>query len=157
MKRWRKTLSLGLPSSKFKLASFADCGPTINSSLATPLDTTAREYTDGDDIYYRFGEAAICDMLKLHYKQIRSCSDEEGDHLSQEIVILQAIKTDDKSAIPDYLKYWDQGYMYFPHISFISFLRTVDNAVKGVVNSKGLEENGSEWIKACYNDIRSHC
>ena len=94
----------------------------------------------------------ICDMLKLHYKQIRRCSDEERDHLSQEIrqVILQAIKTDDKSGIPDYLKYRDQGYMYFPHITFIPFLKTVDNAVKAVVYSNRLEENGSELIKVCY-------
>jgi len=33
---------------------------------------TTSEYTDGDDVYYRFGGAAICDMLKLHYDQIRS-------------------------------------------------------------------------------------
>ena len=120
------------------------------SLTATNTVATAREYTDGDDVYYRFGGAAICDMLKLHYKQIRSCSDDDRDHLSQEIVILQAIKTDDKTAIPDYLKYRDQGYMYFPHVTFIPFLRTVDNAVKAVVNSSGLDENGSELIKVCY-------
>ena len=120
------------------------------SLTATNTVATAREFTDGDDVYYRFGGAAICDMLKLHYKQIRSCSDDDRDHLSQEIVILQAIKTDDKSAIPDYLKYRDQGYMYFPHITLIPFLRTVDNAVKAVVNSSGLDENGSELIKVCY-------
>ena len=120
------------------------------SLTATNTVTTAREFTDGDDVYYRFGGAAICDMLKFHYKQIRSCSDDDRDHLSQEIVILQAIKTDDKSAIPDYLKYRDQGYMYFPHITLIPFLRTVDNAVKAVVNSSGLNENGSELIKVCY-------
>ena len=85
------------------------------SLTATNTVTTTSEYTDGDDVYYRFGGATICDMLKLHYKQIRSCSDEQRDHLSQEIVILQAIKTDDKSAIPNYLQYRDQGYMYFPH------------------------------------------
>ena len=29
-----------IPSSKFKLASSVDCGPTLNSSLATPLYLT---------------------------------------------------------------------------------------------------------------------
>ena len=120
------------------------------SLTATNTVTTTSEYTDGDDVYYRLGGATLCDMLKLHYKQIRSCSDEQKDHLSQEIVILQAIKTDDKSAIPNYLQYRDQGYMYFPHISFIPFFKTVDNTVKAVVNSDGLEENGSELIKYAY-------
>ena len=37
--------------------------------------------------------------------------------------------------------------MYFPHSSFIPFLRAVDDIVKGVVNSNGLEENGHNLIK----------
>ena len=119
------------------------------SLTATNAVATASEYKDGDDVYYRFGGATICEMLKLHYKQIRSCSDEQRDHLSQEIVILQAMKTDDKSIIPDYLKYRDRGYMYFPHGTFIPFLKAVDDTVKRVVNPDGLEENGSELIKVC--------
>jgi len=107
------------------------------SLTATNIVTKASEYTDGYDVYYRFGGAAICGMLKLHYEQIRSCSDEQRDHLAQEIVILQAIRTEDKSAISDYLKYRDQGYMYFPHITFIPFLKTVDDTVKAEVNSNG--------------------
>ena len=82
-------------------------------------------------------------MLKLHYDQIRRCSDDQRDRLSQEIVVLQAINTKDKLTIPEYLKYRDQGFMYFPHASFIPFLRAVDDCVKGVVNSDALEENGS--------------
>jgi len=91
--------------------------------------------------------AAICDMLKLHYNQIRSCSDAQRDYLSQEIVILQAINTKDKLTIPEYLKYRDQGFIYLPHASFIPFLRTIDDCVKDIVNLDGLEENGSELIK----------
>jgi len=79
------------------------------SLTATNAIATASEYTDGDDIYYQFGGAAICDMLKLHYNQIRSCSDAQRDCLSQEIVILQAINTKDKSTIPEYL---NQGSHY---------------------------------------------
>ena len=40
--------------------------------------------------------------------------------------------------------------MYFPHVTFIPFLRTVDNAVKAVVDLSGLGENGLELIKVCY-------
>ena len=120
-------------------------------SLTTDHDTTAiaSDYKDGDDVYYQFGGAVICEMLKLHYQKIRSCSDEQRDQLSQEICILQAMNTKDKSNIPDYLKYRDRGFMYFPHSSFIPFLRAVDDIVKRVVNSNGLEENGHNLIKVC--------
>jgi len=121
-----------------------------DSLIATNTVATASEYKDGDDVYYRFGGAAICDMLKVHYKQIRSCSDEQRDCLSQEITVIQAINTNDKSSIPEYLKYRDQGFMYFPHVSFIPFLKAVDDCVKEVVNSKGLEENGSDLVQVCF-------
>jgi len=65
----------------------------------------------GDDDYFRFGDAALSDMLHLHYKQIKNCSGTQRDQLSQEITILQAINTKDKSKIPKYLKYSDRGYM----------------------------------------------
>ena len=34
---------------------------------------------DTDDVYYRFGGAAICDMLCLQYEQLKSCSDNQQD------------------------------------------------------------------------------
>lgn len=71
------------------------------------------------------------------------------DNLSQEILILQAINTKDKSNIPDYLKYRDRGYMYFLHSSFIPFLREVDSIVKAIVNSKTFEENGRDLVQVC--------
>ena len=117
---------------------------SLSTTVATAVDGG---YRDGDNVYYRFGGAAICEMLKLHYQQIRSCSDEQRDNLSQEIIILQAINTKDKSNIPDYLKYRDRGYMYFPHSSFIPFLREVDSIVKGVVNSNTFEENGRDLVQ----------
>ena len=55
----------------------------------------------------------LCEMLKLHYQKIKSCSNEQRDQLSQEICILQAMNTKDKSNIPDHLKYRDRGFMYF--------------------------------------------
>ena len=47
--------------------------------------------TDGEDVHLRFGGAAICEMLHLHYKQIKGCADMQRDKLSQEITILQAM------------------------------------------------------------------
>ena len=69
---------------------------------------------DTDDVYYRFGGAAICDMLHLRYKQLTSCSDDICDKLSQEVSILQTINCKDKTCIPGYLCYCDCGFMYFP-------------------------------------------
>ena len=58
---------------------------------------------DGDDVYFCFGGAALCDMLHQHYKQIRSCHDTQKDTISQEITILQAINMKDKTKLPQYL------------------------------------------------------
>ena len=54
---------------------------------------------DGDDVYYHFGGAAICTMLKHRYKEIKRCSSVIRNALSIEICILQAMKIKDKSNI----------------------------------------------------------
>ena len=102
---------------------------------------------DDDDVYYRFGGATLCSMLHALYKQIKDCSEDQRDALSQRITILQAINIKDKSCIPGYLKYRDRGYMYFPDPVFIPYLREVDTILKQVVNSKGLNEHRADLIK----------
>ena len=102
---------------------------------------------DGDDVYYRFGGAALCEMLHLRYQHIKTAPLSKKDSISQEITILQAINSKDKSAIPNYLKYRDLGFMYFPHPTFIPLLRDVDSTLKEVVNPSGLEKHGSDLIK----------
>ena len=42
--------------------------------------------TDGDDVHFRFGGDAICEMLHLRYKQIKGCTDTQRNKLSPEIV-----------------------------------------------------------------------
>ena len=103
--------------------------------------------TDEDGVYYRFGGAALCSMLHALYKDIKQCSDDQRNVLSQKITVLQAINTKDKSCIPGYLKYRDRGYMYFPDPLFVPYLREVDKVLKQVVNSKGLNEHGADLIK----------
>jgi len=119
------------------------------SLISKPQSSKNLVGNEGDDVYFRFGGAALCDMLHLHYKQIKECSDTQRDQLSQEITILQAINTKDKSKIPEYLKYRDRGYMYFPHISFVPLIRQVDEVVKQVVNEKKMGEDGGDIIKVC--------
>ncbi|XP_065912862.1 uncharacterized protein [Dysidea avara] len=125
------------------------------SLISEPGSSKTVVRIEGDDVYFRFGGAALCDMLHLHYKQIKGCSDAQRDKLSQEITILQSINTKDKSKIPEYLKYRDRGYMYFPDISFIPFIRQVDEVVKGVVSEEKMEGDGGQIIKAAHEKIKS--
>ena len=69
-----------------------------DKAVAVPAEVT--DAVEGDDVYLRFGGAALCDMLHLHYKQIKSCADSQRAKLSEEIMILQAINIKDKSKIP---------------------------------------------------------
>lgn len=103
--------------------------------------------TDEDGVYYRFGGATLCSLLHTLYKEIKCCSDDRKDALSQKITILQAINIKDKSCIPGYLQYRDRGFLYFPDPIFMPYLREVDAILKEVVNSKGLNEHGDELIK----------
>lgn len=104
-------------------------------------------YSDGDDVYYCFGGRALCDMLKNRYKEIKNCPSTRRHLLSIEISLLQAINNKDKSSIPAYLKFRDRGYMFFPHNSFLPFLRNVDTVVKTIVNDEGFTKHGDELIK----------
>ena len=108
---------------------------------------TVTTETDEDGVYYRFGGATLCSMLHALYKEIKCCSHDHKDALSQKIIILQAINVKDKSCIPGYLQYRDRGFLYFPDPVFIPYLREVDVVLKEVVNSKGLNEYGDELIK----------
>jgi len=101
---------------------------------------------DDDDVYLRFGGRALCAMFHLHYEEIKNCSETRWNILSQEITILQAIKMKNKSKLPQYLMYRDDGYMYFPDVPLIPFLRSIDELVKSVVNVETIQDN-DEIIK----------
>ena len=117
-----------------------------DKAVAVPAEVT--DAVEGDDVYLWFGGAALCDMLHLHYKQIKSCVDSQRAKFLEEIMILQAINIKDKSKIPQYLRYRDRGFMYFPDVSFIPFLRSIDEVVKGIMNKGRFEQDGSDIIKA---------
>ena len=121
---------------------------TNTEATTTSLTITA----DSDDVHYRFGGAAICDMLHLRYKQIKSCKDEQRDVLSQEISVLQAMNTKDQTKIPGYLRYRDRGYMYFPDACFLPCIQEIDTLVKEIVNLDGLQQNGDDLIKVSTSD-----
>lgn len=70
-----------------------------------------------------------------------------------EIEILHAINTKEKSKMPSYLKYRDQGHMYTPHSGFVSFFREVDNYVKDVVTTEGFQEHGDNLVKVQLDNL----
>ena len=92
------------------------CTHVSQSTSAVP------QVVDGDDVYYRFGGAVLSDMLHLRCKTIRKCPTRKIEMVQLEIEILHAINTKEKSKMPSYLKYRDQGHMYTPHPGFVSFL-----------------------------------
>ncbi|XP_019856163.1 PREDICTED: uncharacterized protein LOC109584762 [Amphimedon queenslandica] len=116
--------------------------------------TTQVANNDQNDVYFRFGGATLASMLHNRYKEIRSCSAVKRELISVEITILQAINNKDKSAIPAYLQYRDKGFMYFPDITFIPFIRAVDECAKQVVNEKGLKDHGDELIKVTHSIVK---
>jgi len=78
------------------------------------------------DVYYRFGGVALASMLKTRYNKMIKSTNANQDQVSLEISILQRIsihKEKEKSHIPDYLKYRDEDFMYFPCEELLPFLR----------------------------------
>lgn len=124
------------------------------ASLADQTPSGAVENTsvgDGDDVYNRFGGAAICAMLKHRYNELKNCLRTDRNALSIQICMLQAMNLKDKSSIPDYLKYRDRGFMYFPHHNLIPFLRNLDTVVKTAVNEDAFCKHGDDLIKVLLN------
>ena len=99
-----------------------------SETVRTEIDEDGAEI-DEDGVYYCFGGATLCSMLHALYKEIKCCSDDSKNALSQKIAILQAINIKDKSCIPGYLQYRDRGFLYFPDPVFIPYLREVDTVL----------------------------
>ena len=129
-----------------QVSSFQD---SLIEKCTTEIDQTSSSITDGDDVYYRFGGATICSMLKNRYKAIKKCDSTKRNMLSVEISMLQAMKMKDKSTIPAYLSYRDRVFLYFPDNSLIPFLHNFDDTLKEVVNEEGFRKHGDHLVKVC--------
>ena len=93
---------------------------------------------DSEDVHYRIGGSTMSNMLHSKYTKIKSCPLNQEDRVSQEITVLQQIsihKKEDKDHMPGYLKYRDEGYMYFPCVEQLPFLKAVDVAIKEEINN----------------------
>jgi len=103
---------------------------------------------DGKDTYLRFGGAALATMLHLRYDKMRASNldDEKRRHVSEEITILQRINSYTKEHIPDYLRYRDNGHMYFPCPEMLPFLTAVDLSTQESANEASFKEHGAEML-----------
>ena len=113
---------------------------------------------ESEDVYFRFGGAAICSMLHSRYAKIKSCSLNQKEQVSQQITILQQLsvhKTEDKDHVPDYLKYRDEGFMYFPCRELLPFLRTVDTATTKKVNDANFSLEGADILTVVVESLHS--
>ena len=89
-----------------------------------------------DEVYYKFGGAAIAEMLEKRYRSIHSCPENKRGTIVVEITVLKAMECLDKSIIPPSLQYRDNGFIYFPDEALIPFIKAVDDKVKQVANKK---------------------
>ena len=103
---------------------------------------------DRKDAYLRFGGAALATMLHLRYGKMRAenVDNHKKRQISEEITILQRINSYTKEHIPDYLKYRDNGHMYFPCLEMLPFLTAVDLSTQENVNEAGFKEHGAELL-----------
>lgn len=103
---------------------------------------------DRKDAYLRFGGAALATMLHLRYGKMRAenVDNHKKRQISEEITNLQRINSYTKEHIPDYLKYRDNGHMYFPCLEMLPFLTAVDLSTQENVNEAGFKEHGAELL-----------
>jgi len=120
------------------------------SVLTVPSDQEASSCktasADPVDVYYRFGGATLASMLHSRYKAMKLEKTKDKEKVSQEIHILHALNTKDKSEVPKYLQYRDRGYMYFPCEELLPFLQGVDKAVKTYCNEVGFRKYGKSLV-----------
>ena len=160
--QWNKVrLSHSLTTKEMKNFLIAFSGAVFNEFLHQCHEVlqgkrvAQAETVDTQDTHIRFGGAALATILKLHHNRIKSCSLELKEQISQEITILQQICAHSKDHIPDYLKYRDNGHMYFPCPEILDFLKAVDTITKENVNEAAFKEHGTELIQIATACVQS--
>ena len=120
-----------------------------HTAIGTKQQEDVVSSEDTEDVYYRFGGATLCSMLHNRYDKIKVCSSQQNNFISQELALLQCIsihKKEDKNDVPDYLKYRDEGNMYFPCAELLPFLKAVDVATNDKVNDVKFNHLGSNML-----------
>lgn len=107
---------------------------SVECAGVTLLDESTNEEPDTNSVYYKFCGAAIAEMLHGRYSKRRNCVASKAS-INQEIQVLQCVN---KEHIPQVLKYRVRGYMYFPAVEFLPFLRALDQSVMELNMKRGM-------------------
>lgn len=126
---------------------------TATSGSMSPSTTTTVE--EPDDVYYRFGGAAIAEMLHNRYRSIHGSPYSKRSKIVTEITILKSMECKDKSVIPASLQYRDRGFMYFPDSSLIPFIKAVDNKVRSIAHNDGIKQHGKNIIAVASEEVKA--
>ena len=94
-------------------------------------------------------------MLHNRYKRIHSYPMDKRSSVVEEISILKAMQTMDKSHVPASLQYRDRGFMYFPDRPFLPFIKAVDQTVKSIANEEGIKHHGKHIVEVATQKVRS--
>ena len=123
------------------------------------IETSELCLEDTEDVYYHFGGSIICSMLHRRYTKIKSCPLNQKDRVLQEITVLQQLtvhQKEDKHHVPDYLQYRDEGYMYFPCVELLLFLKAVDIATKKGINNTSFSQQGSDMLTSIVEKVNGN-
>lgn len=113
--------------------------PTICIKKSTDENVNPEDPENEPDDVYWFGGAAIAEMLKNRYHSVHTCPYSGRSKILTEITVVKALECKDKTSIPASLKYRDRGFMYFPDLMFIPFIKAVDNKVRTIANNDGIQ------------------
>ena len=64
---------------------------------------------------------------------VKTCTEQQKDYILKEIALLQKLSVHEKNEkgyLPEYLKYRDEGHMYFPCQELLPILKALDLRVK---------------------------
>ena len=148
-------LMISIQSAIFKqLAKWVAQGIPVTNKTSTSTTATVEE---PDDVFYRFGGAAIAEMLHKRYRSIYASPYAKRSKIALEITILKSMECKDKSIIPSSLQYRDRGFMYFPDPSFIPFIKAVDDKVRSIANSDNnvIKNHGSNIIAVASEIVKA--
>ena len=120
----------------------------VMQTFKKSADVQKDPVADSEDVYYRFGGAAIASMLHSKYEKLKQHSGDDKQ-LSEETTILQKLsihKEQEKEHIPNSLKYHDKGHMYFPCKELLPLVKEVDVSSKKYTNVESFKKHGSELL-----------
>ena len=118
--------------------------------------TSQSSLPEPNEVYYKFGGAAIAEMLRKRYRSMYSCPQHIRCKIVEEIAVLKGMECSDKSIIPPSLQYRDNGFMYFSDEYFIPYIKSVDDKVKQVANNQGVQEHGRNIVQVTTDKVQAN-